>query len=544
MQGAIPGDCASANTYNVKIGAVNPAMSFYVYNLGGGVDEFGNPVAGDGNTVEVSVRERGTTEWKQEFKSTVSEISGDVIGWHRVIIKLDKYAGKVLQFKIHGVIYNYSVVIIDNMKIGRMYNNDLAVARFVAPYGAYAGNKYNVQATIANEGVNDANAAFVKLFSGENEVASKSVDVKAGARANVDFEFEMSPLASEAINYHASIVYAADELAANNASDTLAVVPRASSLPVATGLIAKADGAGVNLEWTAPDIAGAPLDELVNESFESGESWADEFEDWEFIDQDGGAIGGMEGLNIPGHPTESTASFWIQDAGSGILDGGFAAHSGDKYLASMFLYDDSRVSDWAISPRLSGKAQTISFYARSYDARYAEVISVYYSKEEEAPSNFVTTSVNKARVPEEWTLYTVELPEGANYFAVHSNAISSFMLMLDDFTFMRQASVVGNELVGYDVYRSGVKANSATVADTKFVDAQGKAGDTYRVVAVYERGVSAASEEVSATTGVENVGVDNVPAEYFNIQGMRINEPVEGQFYIRRQGGTAIKVHK
>ena len=45
----------------------------------------------------------------------------------------------------------------------------------------------------------------------------------------------------------------------------------------------------------------------------------------------------------------------------------------------MFAYDDSQVDDWAISPALSGNAQTISFYAKSYSKDYPEKIEVLYS---------------------------------------------------------------------------------------------------------------------------------------------------------------------
>lgn len=44
------------------------------------------------------------------------------------------------------------------------------------------------------------------------------------------------------------------------------------------------------------------------------------------------------------------------------------------------------------------------------------------------------------------------------------------------------------------------------------------------------------------TTGIENVVVDgNVEAEYYNIQGMRIHEPVKGQIYVVRRGATVTK---
>lgn len=44
-------------------------------------------------------------------------------------------------------------------------------------------------------------------------------------------------------------------------------------------------------------------------------------------------------------------------------------------------------------------------------------------------------------------------------------------------------------------------------------------------------------------SGVENVAADaDSPAEYFNLQGIRIDNPVRGNIYIRRQGTSATKI--
>ena len=44
-------------------------------------------------------------------------------------------------------------------------------------------------------------------------------------------------------------------------------------------------------------------------------------------------------------------------------------------------------------------------------------------------------------------------------------------------------------------------------------------------------------------SGIENVeAADNAPVEYYNLQGIRVAEPVNG-LYIRRQGNTATKVY-
>lgn len=42
-----------------------------------------------------------------------------------------------------------------------------------------------------------------------------------------------------------------------------------------------------------------------------------------------------------------------------------------------------------------------------------------------------------------------------------------------------------------------------------------------------------------AVAGIE---ADQAPAEYFNLQGVRVAQPEQGQLYIKRQGGKAVKV--
>ena len=50
-------------------------------------------------------------------------------------------------------------------------------------------------------------------------------------------------------------------------------------------------------------------------------------------------------------------------------------------------------------------------------------------------------------------------------------------------------------------------------------------------------------EIIRATTAVNEIGVDNAdaPVEYFNLQGVRVNNPANG-LYIRRQGNDVKKV--
>ncbi len=172
------------------------------------------------------------------------------------------------------------------------------------------------------------------------------------------------------------------------------------------------------------------------------------------------------------------------------------AHSGTKFLFALFRWDDGPTDDWAVSPALCGKAQTISFYAKSLREDFPEKIEIYYSMGSTDPTDFkLIENAGAEEVPEEWTLYEATIPAGATHFAIHSCASGSFMLMIDDVTFIPGNAAFGSDLLGYDVYRDGIKINNSTVGETGYVDSEVIDGEEYDyvVLAVYDTGYSQAS---------------------------------------------------
>ena len=220
--------------------------------------------------------------------------------------------------------------------------------------------------------------------------------------------------------------------------------------------------------------------------------------DWTFADGDNAPVGGFSGMDIPGIvPNTTKGSFWVWDA-SMLGNQNFGAHSGTKYLFALFRYDGGQTDDWAISPELSGNAQTISFFARSYSSRYQEKITVYYSTGGKEMSDFIPVDGSTVDpLPNKWTEYTAALPEGAKYFAIRSYAENSYMLMVDDVTY-EAAPVSDLGLKGYNIYRDGNLVTGQPVAGTTYVDTDVSEGEqyTYAVTAVYDdRGESGPSNE-------------------------------------------------
>lgn len=496
----------ASRLYSVKIslaGVENPALTFYTYNI---VGESGDP---DENLVSVCVSAPNANNFVTVMpEATVNDLCGGAEGWAKVTVNLAAYAGQDIQFGIDVVCKGYAYTIFDNFKISSLVDNDLVATGITAPATVKAGADYTVDVTVSNDGAKDAGAYTVELYADNEKVAEKAAEgLESSKTATVSFERTMSALATEPVTYKAIVVYAADEVLNNNETTEVAVAPIVSNLPKVTDLAASIADGGNKLTWSEPDLtAAAP--EAITEDFETATGFAKEFGDWTFVDVDGSAVGGFQGTDVPGiTPGQTTASFFIWDQTDGLGNQTFTAHSGMKYLAALFRYDDGETDDWAISPELYGGAQTISFFAKSYSDAYPEKIEVYYSTGSLNPDDFVLIpGTTVAKVPKDWTQYNVDVPEGAKHFAIRSCAQGSFMLMVDDVTFIPASGAAADlSIVGYDIYRNGEKVNAEPVAECEYTDAAGKAGDVYQVTVIYNKGVSAGSNEAAATSALDEL---------------------------------------
>lgn len=504
-------------------GMENPGLVFYTFNI----KDPDQPLI-DSNEISVSVREVGTEEWTVLMApKTVNELcGGEQDAWGRVSVSFEAYANKVIQFQITavsklipGTEFYYPFTMIDNIKVGSILANDLAATGITAPEKVKTGENYNVDVNVANVGAQAAEGVSVELYADEELVETKEVaTIETGKSASVSFERTMSALAEEPVSYYAKVVYAADENAENNQTSSIEVVPVVSNLPVATDLQASNVEAGIKLTWNEPNLEGG-VAEQVTDDFEDGDAFAAQYGDWTFADLDGSPVGGFQNMEIPGITSfETTGSFWIWDQ-SQLGNETFAAHSGSKYLFALFNADGTgnppvQNNDWAISPELTGDAQTISFYARSYDTsgQYPENVAVYYSTGSKEASDFIKIEgAGSNAVPSEWTEFTADLPAGAKYFAIVCESYDSFMLMVDDVTYTPAGLTANLEIAGYNVYRDGVKINDAPVADCEFVDTNVVVDTqyTYVVTVVYtDKGESKVSNEVVIKR--ENVSVDGI----------------------------------
>ena len=247
--------------------------------------------------------------------------------------------------------------------------------------------------------------------------------------------------------------------------------------------------------------------EPVTDSFEDYEAFGvNTAGDWSFVDVDGSVTYGFENIQFPNMYSEM--AYIVLDGSYSSFDETFAAHTGNKYMAS-FAAEKATNNDWMISPELSGDAQRVSFFARTYTAQYgAEPFEFYYSTTGKDIADFVKVD-GVAEVPEDWTEFTFDVPAGAKYFAIRCTSADRFIFLVDDVTYTPAGlSADDLSLVGYNVYRDGVKLTAEPVAESAYVDASVSDGEhSYVVTVVYDKGESAASNvfTIGVVDGINSV---------------------------------------
>lgn len=538
----------------------NPGLSFYTYNIN----------ANNTNEIVVGVREAGAPSYTTVKTVRVNEVCG-AEEWGKVTVSLAEYAGKTIQVQLLMTIKAYPVVTIDNVEIGSMVDNDLAITGITAPEIVKTGTAYTVSVTVANEGTKSAASYSVDLFANGIKADTKQGGaLAAGQQAAVNFDCYMHALAKESIEYYAVVTTATDEVPSNNNSKFVEVFPKASQLPAPEQLKVTASGSGIQLNWNAPDLSKAVAEEVTLD-LEDAESFVHALDGWIFVDVDGSAMGGFNDMNdtpipVPGIlPGSTKGSFFVFDASYEQFDNSYAAHSGSKYLAALFRFDDGQTDDWAISPELDGSEQTLSFFAKSFSGNYPEYIQILYSTGSTDTNDFQPLC-DLTKVPSDWAQLAITLPAGAKRFAIRSSSQGSFMLMIDDISFTPAASTMNLTLAGYNVYRDGEQLNLSPVSDTLHLDAEGTADHKYVVTAIYDgKGESGASNEASLNSGLEEIelnaaiyaadgcivlsGMGNATATIYTIDGITLYKGAGDAevaaapgVYVVKAGKTIVKV--
>lgn len=424
-------------------------------------------------------------------------------GWQRVFVSLADFKGQVVQVGLN--VNNRSkqeYFLMDNVEVREFAEKDVAVIDFVAPTTVAAGGNAKMNAVVTNQGSKVAENVAVELYAGDEVIETVNVEsIAVGENKKVEFNVHVDVQAEGRISYKVKAVYDGDAVTENNTSavKTVEVVP--STLPTVT-IEGETDGSTVTLTWNAPKSEGQ--EETVTEDFEKCESFAiGKAGDFTFYDLDGSITFGLDEGTFPG--SGSAMSYIVFDSEQ---QSAVPAHSGNKCLAS-FASTATANDDWVITPQLSGKAQTISFWCRSFKTRFGyDQFEVLVSSTGTEVSDFTRLGDVRAATGV-YAKEVVNVPEGTKYVAIRCISLQLDAFLIDDITFTKGAPAY--EVLGYNIYRNGEKINDELVTSTQYVDeVMGRAaGYEYNVTAVYAEGESAFSNTyvMETPTGINAVKV-------------------------------------
>lgn len=487
--GSTVNDSAEIYSGLIEIGALeNPGFSFYFYGYS------------SENIIEAMVND-GTGF---QVKRTISIGEGN--GWTKVVIDLAEYAGKFIQVGFRGTIVDNPVIGIDNIKVTTLRDYNLEAGILSCAERVRPNEDFSMYFTYANDGMKVAENYDVVLYrNGEEIIREAGKALAAGTNTTVAFTTQLSVLSDKTNEFHVELDWNLDEVKDNNYSKTAEVTLITSDYPVVDDLKGEIDGDGNPvLSWSDPDtslgmevpsIDGAEDYPAFSNGMPGSEIPDDSLGEWSVIDGDGNPTYNIDSYYFP---NENSPMAWMVFNNSEVgLVNYVTPHSGEQMFVC-FSAIQATCDDWLISPELSGKAQTISFFAKTALASFGlEKFEVYYSTTGREKEDFVLLK-DVEQAPENWKEYFYDLPEGAKYFAIRCVSTDSFVLCVDDISFVK-ADADRQELaiVGYNVYRDNILVNAEPVVENSFVDVVEDASRVkYVVTVVYDLGESSPSNEI------------------------------------------------
>lgn len=502
--------------------------------------------------------------------SSIDLKQNPVDGWTLARIPLDAFKAEgAVMFELRFVAAHNDdehiwSVPIDNIRVRNLDPVDARIVTFSGTEKAKPGDTVNFTAHVENLGTTAATP--VAEWSIDDKVISSETlpEIAPNAFADVKLSHKVAYNAASSLGVILEIKLEGDAFTDDNVAATNVTVTRASFATV-NDLQASIEGNKVVLTWSRPEI-GEALPETVTEDFESDEYTPMSISGagaWTVYDGDK-----QKTYNIF---RELYNPYQTQPIGFQLFDNVVAqvpeeyapdavAHSGQRFMMAPSAHSADN-DNWLISPELSGNAQTVSFYAKSNMISWPETFEVYYSTSDNQTASF-TNRIDEVNgfnadgvVPETWTLFSVDIPAGAKYFAIHHNTYDTLALLIDDVTY--EAAPTQPEdlaIAGYHVFRNGEAVTAELHNDVVYTDeplsAELPDGDyefNYTVVPVYNHGAVAESNVASVVmnhSGVEDVAADTeAPAVYYNLQGVRVAETsLTTGVYIRVAGNRADKI--
>lgn len=409
-----------------------------------------------------------------------------------------------------------TAVVIDDLFVRDVKGKDMRITLAAVPEEVVAGRKATVSAKLENRGFAEAKEYGVALYvNGEkvSDVPGEVLDAYAETTVALPFTADLS---NDLISVRAEVNMEGDGNPDDNATATMYVSVEAADVPVVTDLRADVEDHAVTLGWSAP---GDALKEQTDDAEDYASFTIDDMGPWTPVDVDKMNTDVFPAGRFPNAGTPfAFIVFNPEEAGIDItneMTAMYAPHSGKQYFAAVCGEGDN--DNWLVSERLSGKAQTISFYARSLSTNYGtEKFEVRYSTTDSEPASFTNVAATE-EAPAEWKEYNVSLPAEARYFAIRHISGYVWMFMVDDITY-----TPANDFMGFNVYRDGKKV--ATVQQPAYSENLDEDGDyEYKVSGVYTQGESKLSDAAKiAVAGIDRVVAAAEHVEVFTLKGILV----------------------
>ena len=440
---------------------------------------------------------------------------------------------------------------VDDINVGQKRTKDIAVT-ITADEGQRKGRPITGTVSVENMGFEPNAGSFeVKIYKNGKEAESFTGSLNAPeAKWSHKFSVNTNARDDDFCTLKAVIKMEGDEVADNNEAET-DVRFKSRELPAPQNVRIS----GNTITWAAPQVTTTS----VADGFEDYKTWTSHFGDWTVVDgNDGLASGLIHGIPYPNQGTAiGMQVFNFNEVVDGLTTSNpyVTAHSGVQFVGSPLVTDEdgnfTEVDNWLISPHLSGRAQTITFYANNLRGaadqtsgtyeNYPERVQVLASSTDKGLSSFAPVGdawwVNNGA----WTSYSFNLPQGTKYFAIHhlSDEQHAVLLFLDDVTF--DASV--GQPVTYYIYDGTNRLGSveSNVCTFKLAPDTETAGHNYYVSAEYDE--EDESEAVCAATvsGINDVTGDTMSGnrKVYSIGGVSYDKmPAARGIYIK--GGKKI----
>ncbi len=452
--------------------------------------------------VEVEHKD-GTVEktWEQDFNDNTN------VQWQRVLVDLpaslanESYAIIRLTGETSQEMHQY--FFLDNINIFDPREKDASV-ELLKPVAVKKGQIAKLNVKVVNEGLADIVDAKVLVTVDGEEIARQKIEkvLKTKDVAEFNADYRTTTLNDkEQLEVEAKVIVDGDlcrenDVAKNTLNATAEDVPAPKNLKAEVGT-----ANSVNLTWDTPELSAA----TVEDDFESYEDWGTDFGKWTTVDADHGLAGKLSATETYPHQGEAWA--FLNWKPNGIVNG-ITTHSGSKTAVALFQVDETgnfvNADNWLISPRLSGKAQTVSFWVNNMSGPGGgEKFEVLTSASNTDTKNFVKVGDTYSQENGRWTQIQVAVPQGTNHFAIHhiTEGNQAYIFMIDDAVFESSDTPYA-----YRIYRS--RKPIGDVETTKYDDLSYNADSeiVYHVTAVYKDDVESMPVEVKVLiSGVENV---------------------------------------